>query len=252
MFQPCDRNLESNDVTVFFHSAGMGGIGLRKGTDLVVKAFDLINDESRLIIHSQVPKEKFGDVVNIIDRNKNIEFIEKTVPAPGLYYMGDVYVYPSKLDGLGLTVIEAMSSGLPVITTDCAPMNEFVIDGYNGYLVDVESYLGRGDGYYWAESHCSVESLKEKMQLCINSNASLRLMKNNARKYALQYLDWSVNSKLLESFVSEIGMAQLSSSYFKSLSKLALYYSIKNRKNSCSIRKKIFRKIYRSIHGLNY
>ena len=66
-----------------------------------------------------------------------IEFIEKTVSAPGLYFRGDVYLYPTRLEGIGLTICEALASGLPVITTNDAPMNEFVIDGETGYLVDV-------------------------------------------------------------------------------------------------------------------
>ena len=33
--------------------------------------------------------------------------------------MGDVFVYPSRLEGIGLCVPEALACGLPVITTDC-------------------------------------------------------------------------------------------------------------------------------------
>ena len=72
----------------------------------------------------------------------------ETVAAPGLYHLGDIYVYPSILDGLGLTVAEALSCGLPCIVPDNAPMNEFIQSGINGRIADVEYLYARSDGYF--------------------------------------------------------------------------------------------------------
>jgi glycosyltransferase involved in cell wall biosynthesis len=47
----------------------------------------------------------------------------------------DVCVAPSRWEGLGLHLYEAMALGLPVITNDNPPMNEVVRDGENGLLV---------------------------------------------------------------------------------------------------------------------
>ena len=56
------------------------------------------------------------------------QIINKTISAPGLYYEGDVYVYLSRLDGIGLTVAESIAAGMPILVPDDAPMNEFAID----------------------------------------------------------------------------------------------------------------------------
>ena len=144
LFKP--KIMENKRIT-FFHSMGMS---LRKGTDILIKAFiegDLYK-ESDLIIHTQL------NLLKSLGYNKNelakynIKIIEKTVTAPGLYHLGDVYVYPTTLDGLGLTIYEALSVGLPVITTNNGPMNEIIEDRKNGYLVEVEKYCSRSDGYY--------------------------------------------------------------------------------------------------------
>lgn len=49
--------------------------------------------------------------------------------APGdnrrLYDEGDACVQPSHWEGLGLTLLECQAAGLPLITTDAPPMNEF-------------------------------------------------------------------------------------------------------------------------------
>jgi len=253
LFTPKKIPSDSNGQLVFFHSAGMGGIGLRKGTDLLVRAFDRVSGCAKLTIHSQVPVDHYGDVSDIIKKNESIDFIHKTVPAPGLYYLGDVYVYPSRLEGLGLTVIEALSSGLPVITTDCAPMNEFVEDGINGLLVDVDSYLGRLDGYYWAESHCSMESLSSKIQTLINDRSLVEQMKIKSRNYAIKYLDWNNNSLQLNKAMKSISnMGSNNHDVNNKLRASALYESYMSRKSGLRFDKRVYRKCYRKLMGLSF
>lgn len=50
-----------------------------------------------------------------------------------------VYVLPSYREGTPRTVLEAMAMGRPIITTDAPGCRETVINGYNGYLVSIES-----------------------------------------------------------------------------------------------------------------
>jgi len=197
VFKPqSDRDKRKNDDTlVFFHSANFGGRNCRKGTDLLLKAFQKINGKVELVIHSQAPLSKFGDdAAEIVKKDKRIEFIEKTVPAPGLYHRGDVFVYPSRLEGIGLCVPEALACGLPVITTDNAPMNEFVKDNENGLLVKVKETRKREDGYYWPEKIADIDDLANKMQTYTNDRNLLMRHKHQARENAEKYLDWMKNA----------------------------------------------------------
>ena len=171
-------------------------MSLRKGTDILLKVF--IEKElykySKLIIHSQLNFEKHFGYSSHQLKDFNIEVVEKTVGAPGLYNLGDVYVYPTTLDGLGLTIYEALSCGLPVITTDNAPMNE-IVNSEIGFLVEVEKYYSRSDGYYWPLSICRFDSLYEGMKYFINNSKTLRSLKENARHFAELNLDWNKNSQ---------------------------------------------------------
>jgi glycosyltransferase involved in cell wall biosynthesis len=47
----------------------------------------------------------------------------------------DVFVVPSKQEGLCIAALEAMAAGCPVVSTHCGGPEEFVIDGRTGYLV---------------------------------------------------------------------------------------------------------------------
>ena len=47
----------------------------------------------------------------------------------------DLYALPSWREGMPLTIVEAMASGLPVVATDIRGCREEVVDGVTGYLV---------------------------------------------------------------------------------------------------------------------
>ena len=49
----------------------------------------------------------------------------------------DVFVHASLGEGISNGVLEAMASGLPVVTTDCGGMREAVTDGVDGFVVPV-------------------------------------------------------------------------------------------------------------------
>lgn len=51
-----------------------------------------------------------------------------------IYRQADVFVFPTLVEGMGLVVLEAMASGLPVITTPNGP-GDIVRDGIEGFLV---------------------------------------------------------------------------------------------------------------------
>ncbi len=196
LFKPISIGAVEKNKNTFFHSAGYNPY--RKGTDLVIRAFINCNTESHLVIHTQVDLAAFfpemKEIIFNLEHEKRLEVIEDTVTAPGLYFKGDVYVYPSRLEGIGLTIAEALSCGLPVVVPDHPPMNEFVSDE-SGRTVKVKKLWSRADGYYWPQCEVDVYNLTETMNFYIKNFSDITVMKNNARNYAEKHLNWSKNSK---------------------------------------------------------
>ena len=179
----------------FFHSAGMSN---RKGTDVLIEAFieGGLYKEAELIIHTQLPlKDLIGSTIEDFEKY-NITVIEKTVSAPGLYYMGDVYVYPTTLDGLGLTMYEALACGMPIITTDCAPMNEIVSENV-GRLVEVDEYKSRWDAYYWPLAFVNKKALIDAMKYYIENKDKLAEYRKTARKTAENMWNWETRCNIV-------------------------------------------------------
>ena len=52
------------------------------------------------------------------------------------YNLADLLLFPSTMEGFGLTVVEAMSCELPVVVSDRGSLPELVVDGEGGFLVD--------------------------------------------------------------------------------------------------------------------
>jgi len=192
VFSPAARGARSSGPVTFFHSAGCAP--QRKGTDLLLQAFAGIALNARLVVHTQVPLE--GEAAALADRLQRegrLQVELADVGPPGLYHRGDVYVYPSRLDGVGLTVAEALACGLPVIATDAPPMNEFVTADV-GWLVRVERQYARGDGYYWPLSIADVDDLRRAMHAVAERPEALPATSRRAREYALAELDWRTNA----------------------------------------------------------
>ena len=179
--QNTNRQIEQ---VVFFHSVGMS---VRKGTDILIDAFldGKLYNNSKLVIHTQKPIEKVCKHDKAYLETKNIEIIEKTVGAPGLYEMGDIYVYPTKLDGLGLTLYEALSFGMPVITTDYPPMNEAITEDVGSLIKPLDHYC-RADAYYYPMTICDKVDLIDKMRYYIDNPSVVLEKGNNARKKAVE------------------------------------------------------------------
>ena len=114
------RNIKGPAQT-FFHNAGLVDHDDRKGTSLLVKAFSRVkNPDLRLIIRMQ--KES---PLPVFDSRIELRIGNLKDPAE-LYKEGDTAIQPSCMEGLGFMVLEPVCCGLPVITTDAQPMNEYV------------------------------------------------------------------------------------------------------------------------------
>lgn len=83
------------------------------------------------------------------------------------------YVLPSYHEGTPKTVLEAMASGRPVITTDAPGCRETVTDGVNGYLVPVKD----------------VDAIVEAMEKMIAQPSENVRMAKNARQIAEEKYD---------------------------------------------------------------
>jgi glycosyltransferase involved in cell wall biosynthesis len=87
----------------------------------------------------------------------HLEYLGPSGDVRSLYGRADVYVLPSYGEGMPRTVLEAMASARPIITSDTYGCRDTVEEGVNGYLVPVRSW----------------EPLKDAMERFLNGTSSV-------------------------------------------------------------------------------
>lgn len=113
----------------------------RKGFDILLEAAKNFNTSVGFYF---VGGEATEEYLTIVDKNrlKNIHFIGfKSKEELSEYYRAaDVFCLPTREDIWGLVINEAMSYGLPIITTNrCVAGLELVDNGISGYIIPTEN-----------------------------------------------------------------------------------------------------------------
>lgn len=119
---------------------GVGQFIYRKGWDILIKVAPLLKNVGFYIIGGKDIQEY--ESIKASYNVNNVYFLD-FMPKEELkkYYLAsDLFVLPTREDIWGLVVNEAMSYGLPVVTTDkCVAGIEMVINEKNGYIVESEN-----------------------------------------------------------------------------------------------------------------
>lgn len=132
-------------------------------------------------------------LLELVDRyklNGSVEFLGRisNESLVDVLCQSDLFVFPSLWEGYGIALAEAMSYGLPIISTDTGAIPELVINGKNGILVPP------GD-----------TSALAKAILLLTSNQSLRITfgRNNFVD-SHKFKDWREVGQLLADHVESI------------------------------------------------
>lgn len=107
-----------------------------KGLPVILRAMTALRDlPLRLLVVGTDAAESFRTQAAQLDLQDRCLFESPTSDVLELYAAGDVYVSPSREDSFGLPVAEAMSCGLPVITSALAGVADYVRDGIDGFVL---------------------------------------------------------------------------------------------------------------------
>lgn len=165
----------------------------RKSFQEVLDAFKMflaVNPNSLLYIHTNpqfpggFPIHEYAEFIGVKDKvlfpdayQMNFNIGKKEM---GMIYNNfDALLCPSVSEGFAVPIIEAMSCGVPVITTDFTAMPEHIIDGVTGYKVKVAQKRFSGMG-----SYIGVPDTKDLFnKMCLMYKADRDVMGKACRKY---------------------------------------------------------------------
>jgi glycosyltransferase involved in cell wall biosynthesis len=144
-----------------------GAVNYRKGINFLLKAWNEADLEgAELLICGRVYKTIKQEIKKY--KNNNVKFLG-FVNVKEYLKKSHVFVFPTLLEGSAKSVYEAMSCGLPVITTENA--GSIVKDGEDGFIINI------GD----------VEALREKISYFYNNHNKIEEMGISAFQKVKQY-----------------------------------------------------------------
>ena len=131
-----------HEITVTF----LGRLHPQKGIDVLLSAFQQVRKESPQffwqlkLIGTGERRSRFEAMARQLAIDQAVEFLGQVDDPVPLLHQSDVFVLPSRSEGMSNALLEAMASGLPCIVTDIAGNSEVIAQGVNGLLVQPDDH----------------------------------------------------------------------------------------------------------------
>ncbi|MHC1591789.1 MAG: glycosyltransferase [Candidatus Helarchaeales archaeon] len=151
----------------------------RKGTSILVNSFleEFKNDDDVILV---LKSYGWGTGEKEWRNNPKLKIIMDPIPDEkmgGLYTAADCFVLPTKAEGFGMPILEAMACGLPVIVTNYSGHLDFCNDD-NSFLIKVDHFEPAfgSDGEDWRGVWAVPDSehLKDLMREAYNSRDMIK------------------------------------------------------------------------------
>lgn len=116
-----------------------------KRWDVLIEVAKILKQRSfpfrMLIAGGGSDSNKMNKLIKALGVEKEIKYLgplgHEEVPA--FFRKIDIFVFPSERESLGLVAVESLASGVPVICFNNGAVNEFIKEGYNGFIYEDNS-----------------------------------------------------------------------------------------------------------------
>jgi glycosyltransferase involved in cell wall biosynthesis len=180
-YEEIDIVMDKNKINLLF----VGRFDKQKGVDFLFELFK-INNFDNVQLYTIGTKVLNDDNYDIPSCVKQLGWIDNS-KIDSYYRMFDAVIVPSRWEGFGLVVIEAMKNKKPVIVSNRGALPYIVKDGVNGYIFDFDNP-------------------KELITLLkgLSKNELKRLGESAYKSYVEKYTSYMMNSKIMDCYLSFI------------------------------------------------
>lgn len=131
-----------------FTILSVGELNENKNHQVIIKAMKVINDPT---IHYILcgKGDKYSELVDLtkkLNLTKQVHFLGFREDVKSFYQTVDVFAFPSIREGLGIASLEAMSSGLPLLTSNVHGINDYSLNNITGFKYNPFDVNGFANG----------------------------------------------------------------------------------------------------------
>jgi 1,2-diacylglycerol 3-alpha-glucosyltransferase len=187
----------------------VGRLGKEKSVDFLIRSFQLVHEKSPdtvlVLVGEGSEKQSLKRLVNSLQLKENVIFFGsvKHHDIPKVYADADIFVFASRTETQGLVLLEALASGLPVVTVDDDAFDNVIKIAKNGYLVKSDTKL-------FAEK--TLDLLTNEALYKSFSESALKIVEKFSVENTAMYLE-----KLYEQVIIEKGKRNKASISIKSI-----------------------------------
>ena len=146
-----------------------------KGQDILIEAMKLVREQfvdAKLIIAGTGKTEPIlREMVKRASLEQNVLFYPPTSKAVEILPALDIFVMPSRQEGLGLSIMEAQATGVPVIASRVGGIPSLIDDGKTGFLVEPEDPV--------ALAQAIIKALRDRNRLTLIAKVSREFAREN-------------------------------------------------------------------------
>ncbi len=185
LFQPCRSKGDNGLVDFIF----VGRLSLDKGVHILLEAFQAYHQENKDSRLTLVGDGLLKHVIDEYDHNGSIRWLGAVShnQVPLILQSADIFVIPQNIGGLGLSVIEAMSCGIPVITTAIGATRHLLTPD-EGILVEPENR----------------NALVDAMRTLAEDKSMRKRMGARCREKVLRKYSWNKQITLIENVYQHV------------------------------------------------
>jgi len=154
---------KNEDAVIFIYIARISPV---KGHKELINAWKKIETNKNIELWLVGPNEMVCEIEQLITENDTIKLLGSRNDIPELLSKADIGVFPSKKEGLPLSLLEKMASGLPVIVSDIKELTDIVEDNKEGLVYSLEDE----------------NDLIEKINILLKDKELCQFLGDNARK----------------------------------------------------------------------
>jgi glycosyltransferase involved in cell wall biosynthesis len=156
---------EQNNKVLLF----LGRLGFEKRVDLLIEAFALLKRREpnySLVIAGDGPVDVVKQLKRLAGSVPDIHFTGFLLGETKANVLAscDVFCSPSPYETFGRTIVEAMASGIPLVTVNSGAVSEYIFQGVNGYLVPPNNVEGLANGIHKALSSNNTDVIQNALR----------------------------------------------------------------------------------------
>jgi glycosyltransferase involved in cell wall biosynthesis len=147
----------------------LGRLGFEKRVDLLIEAFSRLKRREpnySLIVAGDGPVDVVNQLKRLASSVPDIHFTGFLLGETKANVLAscDVFCSPSPYETFGRTIVEAMASGIPLVTVDSGAVSEYIFQGVNGYLVPPNNIEELANGIHKVLSNNNTEIIQRALQ----------------------------------------------------------------------------------------